>query len=466
MTNGLYRAADLDRLSGPQAPDPPAWRSPFRRDFARLLHSAAYRRLQGKTQLFAGEESDFFRNRLTHSQEVAQIAGTIALRLNHEVLAERDMALDVDLVQLAGLAHDLGHPPFGHTGEHELDELMKKHGGFEGNAQTLRLLARIEKKLVDPDRQQTPEGTPRWYTSGKDVGMGLDLCARSLAAILKYDREIPRRREAGAPLVKGYYGTERPVVSAVRKRVGRPPAGASQTIECQIMDLADDIAYSTYDIEDAFHAGLLTPLDLIGAIPATLEEVATRCSRELGRALTSPDVQEILTRDVFPHFTERPAGDGFPTHLRALYQLSRQLANSAFLRGALTSGLVDQAVRAVSVKVNATAPAYSQVVMEPGRRAVVAVLKHLVFVSLIQSPRMKLVAVRGRTIVRTIFEILSGKEGPQLLPGDWLDRHEQAPPNLKPRVIADFIAGMTDRQAIDFYSRLTSSSFRTMFGLH
>jgi dGTPase len=461
----LYAPSDETRLGAAGAGDaqPPGWRTAYRRDYARLLHSAAFRRLQGKTQLFAGEESDFFRNRLTHSLEVAQIAGAIALKLNHETLAANGLSLDLDLVQLAGLAHDLGHPPFGHTGEHELDDLMRETGGFEGNAQTLRLLARIEKKLVGED--QLVEGSPRWYANGTDAGLGLDLTVRSLAAVMKYGQMIPEARGADAPLVKGYYATEQPVVEAVRKAVGEPPEGCSQTLECQIMDLADDIAYSTYDIEDAFHAGLLTPLDLIAAPPHLLGSVAERCAKELGRAFELGDVEEVLNKEVFPHFSANPSGSS-PDHLRSLYRASKQTAGSSFFRGALTSSLVDRAVRAVSVDVATSSPVYSRIWMEPKARAVVSVLKHLTYSSLIDSPKMKLVAVRGKAVVRTIFDRLMEKGGAELLPGDWADRFEQAPAELQPRVVCDFVAGMTDRQALDFYCRLTSSSFRSMFGLH
>lgn len=128
------------------------YRSDFRRDYARLVHSPAFRRLDGKTQLFPGVESDFFRNRLTHSLEVAQIAKSIALKLNYESQFIADLGgIDTDLVEVAGLAHDLGHPPFGHNGELTLDQCMLAYGGFEGNAQTLRILSRLEKKFTtDP----------------------------------------------------------------------------------------------------------------------------------------------------------------------------------------------------------------------------------------------------------------------------------------------------------------------------
>ncbi len=146
----LYGPADKHRQA-PEAEKPQGnepYRSVWRVDFARLVHSPAFRRLQGKTQLFPGE-SDFFRNRLTHSLEVAQIAKSIALKLNYEYFrdaTDEDHKISTDLVEFAALAHDLGHPPFGHNGEAALDECMRGIGGFEGNAQTLRILARLEKK--------------------------------------------------------------------------------------------------------------------------------------------------------------------------------------------------------------------------------------------------------------------------------------------------------------------------------
>src|SRR5690606_12675716 len=141
----MYSPKDYSRVISESEAD---YRSPYRRDYARLLHSPAFRRLQGKTQLYPGVESDFFRNRLTHSLEVAQIAKTIALKLNFEKLDKQKLSIDLDVCEFAGLAHDLGHPPFGHQGEEALDECMRNYGGFEGNAQTLRILTKLEKKKV------------------------------------------------------------------------------------------------------------------------------------------------------------------------------------------------------------------------------------------------------------------------------------------------------------------------------
>ena len=145
------------------------YRSPWRRDYSRVVHSAAFRKLQGKTQLFPGHESDFFRNRLTHSLEVAQVAKTIALRINATNDYFRENPIDLDIVETAGLAHDLGHPPFGHNGEQALDKCMHDTGGFEGNAQTLRILGKLVKRDT-PSRKGQPVDK-----AGRDVRAGLNL---------------------------------------------------------------------------------------------------------------------------------------------------------------------------------------------------------------------------------------------------------------------------------------------------
>lgn len=146
----LYSAGDRARpFDGKANKAAEPYRSPWRQDYARLIHAPCFRRLQGKTQVFPGHESDFYRNRLTHSLEVAQIAKSIAIRLNATAseFAKPQNKIEPDLVEFAGLAHDLGHPPFGHNGEEALDECMRDHGGFEGNAQSLRIIAHLEKKI-------------------------------------------------------------------------------------------------------------------------------------------------------------------------------------------------------------------------------------------------------------------------------------------------------------------------------
>jgi dGTPase len=279
----LYKKSDFVRQR--EIPEKEGdYRGNFRRDLARLIHSPAFRRLQGKTQLFPSNENDFFRNRLTHSIEVAQIATGIALNLNATDM--KDDPIDLDLVELAALAHDLGHPPFGHNGEKTLDYKMRNHGGFEGNAQTLRILARLEKKETIGFPVTTNRADPVGDDQ-TDQRLGLNLCFRSLASVLKYDRACPETEEERERLtnqrysgfskrpVKGYYSVESELVGRIKQEVAPGYKGHFKTIECSIMDLADDIAYSTYDLEDAFKAQFLSPLRMAAATTDEKLEIAT-----------------------------------------------------------------------------------------------------------------------------------------------------------------------------------------------
>jgi len=221
----LYTELDVNREVSSEVDGIIAYRSSFRRDYARLIHSPSFRRLQGKTQLFPSNESDFFRNRLTHSIEVAQIAKTIANKLNNEHPYFQLHNIDTDLVEFAALAHDLGHPPFGHNGEKALDDCMKQYGGFEGNAQTLHILAKLEKK-------KTGDGNVEiWIDNhGKDQRLGLHLTYRSLASILKYDERINLRRKKSSGLAKGYYNSEAKLVEKIREHVA--PTCIKEKLKC------------------------------------------------------------------------------------------------------------------------------------------------------------------------------------------------------------------------------------------
>lgn len=464
----LYKKSDKDRWvrEGDEK-----YRSPFRRDYARLLHSPVCRRLQGKTQLFPGFESDFFRNRLTHSLEVAQVAKSIANRLNQTVSQLEQTPIDLDIVEFAGLAHDLGHPPFGHNGERALDACMKRFGGFEGNAQTLRILSRLEKKKVDGDPKE--DGGFGVSLEGEDYRAGLNLTARSLAAVLKYDKVIPVRRDPKSKLAKGYYKCEEELVNWVRSKV-LPPERQNEklkTIECQIMDLADDIAYSTYDLEDAFKAGFLTPLELLALDKPTRAKVADEVRSHVDGPLEADDVSEILV-EVFeeilgPAQVDKSLSEESQHLALAVFahQRSAEIAKNGYARNLFTSRLVSEAVEAIYVDYDEDCPTLSQVKIEPKIKRRVETLKRIAYLAIILSPRLKVAEYRGYEIVQTIFQALADAKGDLLLPEDFKELFQRFKGDsvMKHRLICDFIAGMTDAYAIEFYARLKSENARTIF---
>lgn len=455
----LYRAGDWARVE-PEAEAPSAsGRSGFRRDYGRLLHSPAFRRLQGKTQLFPGHESDFFRNRLTHSMEVAQVAKGIALQINNSVPEFQKDRIDTDLIEFAALAHDLGHPPFGHNGERALDDCMKLHGGFEGNAQTLRILSSVEKKSLRNAKGQANGDYCGVTPSGIDLRLGLNLTFRSLAAVLKYDKRIPARRSKGSKLCKGYYASEQATVSSVKRRVGAPPNGTPfKTVECQIMDLADDIAYSTYDLEDAMKAGFSHPLGIRSRL-VTDRGLVDRVHKKVLR-----EVPDATWRDVFKILNELfdlgPVG-GEAVGAAGIFELnySNLIAAQGYLRVGFTSSLVNKFMSGITVKVPAKGKeCFAKVSLDRRTRLEIESLKHLNYELMIMSPRLKVVEYRGYELVQTIFKTLDSKSGFLLLPEDYRLMHTRfTTATERKRSICDFVAGMTDRYAIEFYGRLKES---------
>ncbi len=288
-----YTEADVERF----IPEPAkaAHRSPFERDRARILHSSALRRLGAKTQVLGLGSGDFVRTRLTHSLEVAQVGRELG----------KALGCSPDIVDAACLAHDLGHPPFGHNGERALDKVSRDIGGFEGNAQTLRLLTRLEPKTFDP-------------ATGRSVG--LNLTRASLDAAVKYPWREPAApmRPDGTPTRKfGVYEDDLPVFEWLRR--GAP--GTQQSLEAQVMDVSDDIAYSVHDVEDSivYRAVQLSTLRDPGQVAAVIEHTRQWYGGGDEEALSA-----ALSRlQTFPWWSERY--DGTRASLAALKDMTSQI---------------------------------------------------------------------------------------------------------------------------------------------
>ena len=252
-----YVAADLARREA--EPPKESGRTDFQRDRARVLHSAGLRRLAATTQVMVAFERDFPRTRLTHSLECAQVGRELGAALG----------CDPDLVETACLAHDLGHPPFGHNGEQALDEAAAECGGFEGNAQSFRVLTRLEAKVLDSD--------------GRSVGLNLTRAA--LDAATKY----PWPRREGSRKF-GVYDDDRDVFAWVRDGV----EGERRPLESHVMDWADDVAYSVHDLEDGLHAGLIRLTDLVD--DAELAALFALCRERYAPGATVDDLDAALHR--------------------------------------------------------------------------------------------------------------------------------------------------------------------------
>ena len=490
MAKALYGTSDRKRL----VPTPKSldanepYRTPWRRDYARLIHSPAFRRLQGKTQLFPAHESDFFRNRLTHSLEVAQIAKSIAIKLNNTHQFFKDRPIEPDIVETAALAHDLGHPPFGHNGEEALDECMIDSGGFEGNAQTLRILTKLEKRETGQSSGNVPIIIG---TDGRDQRAGLNLTFRTLAAILKYPQQIPLKKEYrpvghDGPL-KGYYESENAIVSTIMKNIGYRDKARFRTVECCIMDVADDIAYSTYDLEDSFKGGFMTPLSILGSPTELAESVAARIVGRLNkyygdrpaneRNFTVADVYRMILfsfesvyeyedKKIFNKVADGKLRDSEAVAAIATYiaGISEKTAASGYYRTRHTSDLIGRFIQeGIEVIEDEEFPALSTVRLNIDTFKQVEVLKNLAYQSIIMSPMLKVTEYRGKDIVTRIFTALDEPNGCHLMPDDFREVHENIRAEEKKRVICDFIAGMTDRYAIEFYRRLYGMNSETIY---
>lgn len=410
----LYDDAARERLvpEPPKRVDAPE-RTPFERDRARLVHAAASRRLAAKTQVLGPQADDFVRNRLTHSLEVAQIARDLS----------RALGSQPDIAETAALAHDLGHPPFGHNGERVLAELGESAGGFEGNAQTLRLLTRLE---------------------AKTDGAGLNLTRATLDACTKYPwpralAEEPHGVHAdGSPrfVVKfGVYDDDRPVFDWMRQGAD----GIRQCVEAQVMDLADDVAYSVHDVEDGVVGGRvdLTALDE-AAVWQTVRDwyLPAATDDDLDRTLAG--LREVGSWPAAPY-------DGSRRSMAALKNLTSDLIGRF-------CGAVQHATFAAG---EGPFVRYAADLVVPEQtRLEIAVLKGVAAHYVMRADDRVALMERQRQLLAELVALLAHR-GPDAMERPFADDWEAAADDAgRLRVVIDQVASLTDQSAVALHRAL------------
>jgi dGTPase len=420
MENTFYNDFDMQCLTKERAAD---YRSPFEIDRDRIIHTSAFRRLQAKTQVFLSGEYDFYRTRLTHSLEVAQIGRSICKFLQHESpLLSKEFAVDSNLVEAICLSHDLGHPPFGHSGERTLNELMKPYGGFEGNAQTLRLI------------------TETIYSS-KGERQGINPTRSFLDGILKY--KTPHG-ELENPVNHFIYDEQQSYVefvfggASVPKEVSAGKKFNSfRSIECQIMDWSDDAAYSLNDLADGIHSGIINKEKLERwASERSLSREENRSLEEVLDAISAGQLEKIIAGKI-GHFIQACSLSEWKNFMsgrtnRYCFRLQ-----------------IDQAIQR-------EAELYKNISID------------LVF----RSPQLHQLEHKGGYILKKIFNAFEenylGKENSKinLLPRDTEQSvRNAASPRQRMRLLCDHIAGMTDGFAIRTYKRLFDAEFGSLADL-
>lgn len=351
-------------------------RTPWQRDRDRIIHSRAFRRLQYKTQVFVYHEGDHFRTRLTHSIEVAQIARSLARRLD----------LDEDLAEALALAHDLGHPPFGHAGEEALDVAMRPHGGFDHNAQSLKHVTLLERRYAGFD--------------------GLNLTWETLEGLAKHNGPVRRP----ATYLREY--------NALHDLELTSHASA----EAQVAAIADDIAYNNHDLEDGIRAGLFA-----------LEELA---------ALPMPGAALAAAWAAHPAMPQR----------RAAPEMVRRVI------AAMIGDVVSETARRIAALAPGSAAdirhAPSPVVeFSPEMARANADVRAFLFERMYRHFRVNRATQKSKRALQMLFQLLHG--GTQMLPDEWRLRAGVSATPAAAEVVCDYIAGMTDRFALEEYRRLT-----------
>jgi len=354
-------------------------RSPFQRDRDRIIHATAFRRLQYKTQVFVYHEGDHFRTRLTHSLEVAQIARSIA----------RELALDEDLAEALALAHDVGHPPFGHGGEDALDAMMKPYGGFDHNAQSLKAVTLLETRYAGFD--------------------GLNLTWETLEGLAKHNGPVRRP----APYIAEY------------DRRHRLELNTHASAEAQVAAIADDIAYNNHDLDDGVRAGMFT-LEEAAAIPlvaAAWEEAKAAHPQLPHDRATSETVRRVINAMV---------NDVVAETRRRVAALAPRNADD---------------IRAAERPV----VAFSESMMEANNA-----LRAFLFARMYRHWRVNRTTQKCKRALQMLFSLLHGE--PRQLPPWWQARAGDPGSPAAAAVVCDYLAGMTDRYALEEHRRLTDPS--------
>ncbi len=401
-----YKSADYERFVE-QPTSEMKGRGEFARDRARVLHSAAFRKLSAKTQVLSPSSGDFARTRLTHSLEVAQVGRELA----------NSLGVNPDLVDMGCLAHDLGHPPFGHNGEAALNFWAADIGGFEGNAQTFRILTRIEPKIYDQS------GIPR----------GLNLTRASLDASTKYPWQLSRAAEFGNTTKFGVYEDDLEVFGWMRHGA---PDGA-KCVEAQIMDFADDVAYSVHDFEDSIVEGFVIPSVISDSISdeVLIDDISKWSGGMLARVQLEEALSSLRASKYWLH-----EFDGSTRHLAQLKNLASDIIGSFVSR--TTQAILQNASK------NSLTRYRAGVIVPSKVRSEIAVLKGIVASSVMTHNSRQPFYEDQRSLLIELADAFLAKNGdgldPQASEAWQLANNDQA----KKRAIVDFVASLTDPAAI------------------
>ena len=406
-----YRPQDAERFVHEQAKNPQ--RTPFERDRARVLHSSALRRLGAKTQVLGPSADDFVRTRLTHSLEVAQVGRALGQALG----------CDPDVVDAACLSHDLGHPPYGHNGEKALNVVARQIGGFEGNAQTFRILTRLEPKTLD----------------GGGRPVGVNLTRASLDAVAKYPWRGPGGPSGRSARKYSAYDDDAEIFAWMRQ--GAPEG--RRCIEAQIMDLSDDVGYSVHDVEDAIALGRMDPACLTDA--REVDELL-----EATRAWYGTELSANALGAAF----DRLSGQSF-----WIRSYNGSAADAAHLKN-LTSEIIGRFVSAVATATrqtygNGPLTRYEAELIIPEETAAEILLLKGIAVRYVMEPREhEPVYLRQRTLIFDLADALmtgGGKGVDPVLVEAWNQADDE---DARLRVVVDQIASLTDTSARSWHARL------------